>query len=280
MARPLRCQFPGALYHITARGNARATIFHGSYDYEAFLELVEIVVGRYSWCCHAYCLMGNHYHLLVETREATLCAGMRHLNGLYAQGFNRRHGREGHVFQGRFKAILVEGEGHLLRLARYIFRNPVRARLCVRPADWPWSSYRAMLGAPFPSCLTTSWLLECFGRDEVRARAALRRFVECEGEEDPWRELRGELFLGSDRFAMEAAAGSHSREVPRRQRQPVRPSLGELLTTGCGEEIALAHQDYGFRLNEIAAQLGIHYATAGRRLRAWEEGRRMLQRKT
>jgi putative transposase len=280
MARPLRCQFPGALYHITSRGNARATIFHGRYDCEVFLDLVEIVVRRYSWSCHAYCLMGNHYHLLVETREATLCAGMRHLNGLYAQGFNRRHGRVGHVFQGRFKAILVEGEGHLLRLARYIFRNPVRAGLCASPADWPWSSYRAMLGAPAPRCLTVDWLLGCFGRDEACARDAMRRFVESEGVEDPWQELRGEVFLGSERFAMRAAVGTHSPEVPRRQRQPVRPALSKLLATGSGEEIAFAHQQHGFRLNEIAAQLGVHYATVGRRLRAWEKGRRVLQRKT
>src|SRR4030042_5793823 len=127
MARPLRIEFPGAVYHVTSRGNARQTIFIDDEDRGGFLDLLSIVVERFNWICHAYCLMGNHYHLLIETPDGNLSKGMRELNGIYTQHFNRRHGRVGHVFQGRFKAILVEKDSYLLELCRYIVLNPVRA---------------------------------------------------------------------------------------------------------------------------------------------------------
>jgi putative transposase len=284
VARPLRLQFPGALYHLTARGNARECIFRTHADYERFLAVLDQVVVRYGWRCHAYCLMGNHYHLLVETPRPNLAVGMRQLNGLYAQRFNRAHRRVGHVFQGRYSAVLVEKERHLLALSRYIVRNPVHAGLCRTPGEWPWSSYRATCGltaaSPF---LTSEWLLSCFHPQPARARGRYRRFVEQDGEVQPWEELRAGLYLGSEAFMAwaGASAGAHSSgEVPRGQRQPLRPSLAELLSVGRGEEIAFAHRRHGYRLNEIAAHLDVHYATVGRRLKAWEEGRPMSQRKT
>jgi REP element-mobilizing transposase RayT len=282
MARPLRLQFPGALYHLTARGNARERIFRTKADYEHFLGLLAQVVSRYGWICHAYCLLGNHYHLLAETPRANLAAGMRHLNGAYAQAFNRTHHRVGHVFQGRYSAVLVEKERHLLALSRYLALNPVRARLCTAPADWPWSSHRALCGLALgPTFLTSEWLLSCFDQDTVRARARYRRFVESNDDSVPWTELRAGLYLGSENFAVRASTGMQgASEVPRAQREPVRPQLADLLAGSGGEQIALAHRRHGYRLNEIAAYLGVHYATIGRRLRAWEEGRPMLQRKT
>jgi len=160
MARPLRIEFPGAVYHITSRGNALQDIYVDDADREAFLDVLTRVVERFHWLCHAYCLMGNHYHLLVETLEPTLSRGMRQLNGVYTQRFNRRHGRAGHLFGGRFKAILVEREAYLLELCRYVVLNPVRAGLVRAAKDWPWSSYRATAGlAEAPPFLTVDWIL-------------------------------------------------------------------------------------------------------------------------
>jgi REP-associated tyrosine transposase len=129
MARPLRIEFAGALYHVTARGNNREAIFLGAdeADREAFLEILGAICERFNWVCHAYCLMTNHYHLLIETPDANLSGGMRQLNGVYTQYVNRTHRRVSHLFQGRFKGILVEREGYLLELARYVVLNPVRA---------------------------------------------------------------------------------------------------------------------------------------------------------
>ncbi len=136
MARPLRLSYPGALYHVTARGNARQAIYTDDADRQIFLSVLEDVVARYHWLCHAYCLMDNHYHLLLETPEENLSAGMRQVNGVYTQRFNRRHGRVGHVFQGLVKAILVEPDRYLLELCRYVVLNPMRAGI-VRPGAGP-----------------------------------------------------------------------------------------------------------------------------------------------
>src|SRR5687767_13788050 len=137
MARPLRIEFAGALYHVTARGNARMPIFDDDADRRNFLSVLEQVLDRSGWLLHAYCLMGNHYHLMVETMQANLSAGMRQLNGVYTQRFNRRHERVGHLFQGRFKAILVERDSYLLELCRYVVLNPVRAGMVKRVQDYP-----------------------------------------------------------------------------------------------------------------------------------------------
>lgn len=130
MARPLRIEYPGAVYHLTSRGNRQEAIFQDDEDRYGFLDIFGKTVRRYNWICHAYCLMDNHYHLLVETPDGNLSLGMRQLNGLFTQLINRRHGKVGHVFQGRFKSILVEKEAHLLELCRYVVLNPVRAKLC------------------------------------------------------------------------------------------------------------------------------------------------------
>jgi putative transposase len=160
VARPLRIQFPGALYHVTARGNGRQAIYWDENDCNSFLGILARAVSRFAWLCHAFCLMGNHYHLLIETPRPNLAQGMRDLNGTYAQDFNNRHGQVGHLFQGRYGAILVQKESHLLELSRYIVRNPVHAGLCAHPADWPWTSYLATAGLhPRPAFLTTDWLL-------------------------------------------------------------------------------------------------------------------------
>ena len=143
MARPLRIEYEGAVYHVTSRGNGRQSIFCVDSDREAFLEVLSDTVRRFGWICHAYCLMTNHYHLLLETPEANLSRGMRHLNGVYTQAFNRRHMRSGHVMQGRFKGIVVEKESHLLELVRYVVLNPVRAKTVRSAKDWPGAGVRS-----------------------------------------------------------------------------------------------------------------------------------------
>lgn len=154
VARQLRHEYPGAVYHVTSRGNARGAVFLDEGDRGGFLELLARVGASCAWVCHAYCLMGNHYHLVLETPRPNLSLGMRRLNSAYAQSFNARHGRVGHVFQGRYKAILLEKEAHLLEVCRYVVLNPVRARLVAGAAEWRWSSFRATAGqAPPPPSL-------------------------------------------------------------------------------------------------------------------------------
>ena len=146
MARPLRIEFEGALYHVMARGNARADIFLDDEDRQAFVDNLGRVCRRFDWRIWAWCQMSNHYHLLVETLRPTLSKGMREVNGVYTQGFNVRHGRVGHVLQGRYKSVLVEKDTHLVELSRYVVLNPVRAGMTETAGDWPWSGYRAVMG--------------------------------------------------------------------------------------------------------------------------------------
>src|SRR5512142_907392 len=129
MARPLRLEFAGALYHVTSRGDGQEDVFTSDNDRAVFLDVLGQVCERFNWTVHAYCLMGNHYHLVLETPDGNLAKGMRQLNGVYTQRFNRQHKRVGHVFQGRYKAILEQKESYLLELARYVVLNPVRARM-------------------------------------------------------------------------------------------------------------------------------------------------------
>ena len=142
MARPLRIEYDGALYHITSRGNERKAIFRDDEDRKNFLDNLLKVDERFNWICHAYCLMNNHYHLIIETPDGNLSGGMRQLNGIYTQYFNRRHKRAGHIFQGRYKAVLIEKESYLLEVSRYVVLNPVRAKAVETPEDWQWSSYK------------------------------------------------------------------------------------------------------------------------------------------
>ena len=169
MARPLRLEFAGALYHVTSRGDRREDIYEDDEDRVAFLNVLASVARRFNWLVHAYCLMSNHYHLLIETPDGNLSQGMRQLNGVYTQYSNRRHRRVGHLFQGRYKAILVQKESYLLEVACYIVLNPVRAGMVRSAGDWPWSSYRATAGREaIPEWLTTDWVLSAFGTQCAR----------------------------------------------------------------------------------------------------------------
>ena len=157
MARQLRLEYEHALYHITARGSARESIYRVIEDRNQFIRLLAREVTQQGWYCYAYCLMDNHYHLLIETPEANLSSGMRRLNGVYTQAFNRRHQRVGHVLQGRYKSILVDKDSYFLELCRYIVLNPVRAGMVKSPRDFRWSSYRDTVGLRRPP----DWLSIC-----------------------------------------------------------------------------------------------------------------------
>ena len=273
MTRPLRVEFPGAVYHVTSRGDGREAIFVDDRDRRLFLEVIGHVLARFGWRCHAYCLMGNHYHLLIETPEANLTRGMRQLNGVYTQRFNRRHGRVGHVFQGRYKAIVVQKDGHLLELCRYVVLNPVRAGLVKSVRGWSWSSYRVTMGqSREPLWVTTDWVLAQFGRQRAAAIREYQQFVAEGIGQQPWAEVVGQLYYGDDQFVRSVAKPTLNPEVPRRQRQPVRPSLQQLVTEATPDAIGCAYREYGYRLAEIAQHLGVHYATVSRRLKQFEQG--------
>jgi len=236
MGRPLRLEYPGAVWHVTCRGNERKAIFRDEEDRLQFLGTLGRVVAMFRWKLHAYVLMGNHFHLLVETPEPNLSRGMRQLNGIYTQRFNRRHGRAGHLLQGRFKGILVEKESHLLELGRYVVMNPVRAGLVRAAREWPWSSHRATAGiVKGPEWLETAATLELFGGSKARSLAAYRAFV---GEGmasnyEPWKAVRNQLVLGSEAFARQVGRRRGSpaspREIPKKQRNLGRPQIGEIL---------------------------------------------------
>lgn len=285
MARPLRIEFPGAVYHVTSRGNARQAIFIDDEDRGRFFNVLSIVVERFNWLCHAYCLMGNHYHLLIETLNGNLSKGMRELNGVYTQGFNRRHRQVGHLFQGRYKAIIVEKDNHLLSLCRYVVLNPVRVGLVKRPEQWRWSSYKATIGlGKRPSFLTVDWILSQFGGRKRVAMEKYKRFVmEGVDKESPWETLRGQIFWGTDEFIQQLSGlldeKGNIEEVPRLQRYVARPLLSELFkgkkVKGRKAEdkaIYAAYVRYGYTMKEIAEHLGFHYATISRAIKQVEQG--------
>ena len=202
MVRPLRLEFDGALYHVTSRGDRREDIYEDNFDRASFLTLFSDVCDRHNWVCHSYCLMSNHYHLLIETPDGNLSKGMRQLNGVYSQIYNCRHNLVGHVFQGRFHAILVEKEAHLKELARYVVLNPVRAKMIENVGHWHWSSYRAMIAkASKPAWLETDWLLSTFHSNRKQAIQAFIKFVAAgKGVPSPFASRKNTLILGSDEF--------------------------------------------------------------------------------
>jgi REP-associated tyrosine transposase len=272
MARPLRLEFAGALYHVTSRGDGQEDVFTDDPDRAAFLEVLGQVCARYNWTVHAYCLMGNHYHLVIETPDGNLAKGMRQLNGVYTQRFNRAHQRVGHVFQGRYKAILVQKESYLLELARYVVLNPVRARMVRSAQAWAWSSYRATAGrADRAVWLHTDWILSAFARQKGRAIERYRAFVaEGKDQPSPWEKLRNAIFLGDDAFVermqSELDVGKDLREIPARQRRPVPKPLPHFASRAKTRDAAIvaAYSSGGYSMKEIGDHFGLHYSYVSR----------------
>ena len=266
-------------------------------DRDEFVRVLAKTVTDCRWKLHSWVLMSNHFHLVLETPEPNLSHGMRQLNGITTQRFNRRHGRTGHLYQGRFHGILVQKERHLLELCRYVALNPVRAGLTARPEEWAWSSYRATVGLdPPPSWLDVEGVLSPFG---PAARSARQRFVAfvldgLGGVPSPWAELRGQIYLGSESFGKEvrrrARPAARSVEVPRAQRSPFRPSLRQLAEAvvrdftldakdlkdrrqGEARKVLshLARTEVGASLAEVASVLGVTPWAASSLARRGEE---------
>lgn len=276
MARPLRIEFAGALYHVTSRGNEKNAIYQDDGDREQFLETLTEVCTRFNWIIHAYCLMDNHYHLLVETPESNLSLGMRQLNGVYTQRYNRKHGRVGHVFQGRFKSIIVQKESYLLELARYIVLNPVRAKMVRTARQWPWSSYRATVGLASPTGgLNTDWLLAGFAKRKSVAIERYKAFVaEGKKQSSPWETLTNQVFLGTEQFIKDVKKHiPHDKdlsEISSSQKRPLAKPLSyyESQTKSRDEAICAAFESGGYSMKQIGDYFGLHYSTISRIVKA------------
>ena len=224
MVRPLRIAYAGALYHVTSRGDRREVIALDDKDRALFLTVLAEALHRFDAMVLAYCLMGNHYHLLLQTHAANLSRLMRHLNGVYTQVFNRRHALVGHLFQGRFKAILVDSDAYLLQVCRYVDLNPVRANMVTEPELYAWSSYRALAGlAGAPDWLDVKQVLEHIAPGTT-ARAAAKRYVAfvLQGRDEPlWDELRQQIYLGDDMFVQRMQEKTEPGSDPRQSRHGV-----------------------------------------------------------
>ena len=234
MARPLRIQYPGAMYHIISRGIGRMTIFHNEKDWKKFTHFMERVIKKYNWNCHAYCLMGTHYHILLETPDANLVPGMKQLNQFYSQFYNWKYHRVGPVLQGRYKSWLVEKGEKFLDNSRYIVNNPVNAKMVQHPSEWPYSSFRATRGLEkVPGFLETDFLLKHFSSSRKKAQTMYEDFVLAGiGAESPLKEAKNQIFLGSDSFIAEAMKHVNETDelnnVPKVQKYANRPTLEDI----------------------------------------------------
>ena len=271
-----------------ARGNARMAIFLDADDYQRFVEALVDVADVYALTCIAYCLMPNHYHLVLETARANLSLAMRQLNGTYAQAWNRRYDRVGHVFQGRFKGQVIDSDPYLRDVCRYVALNPVRSGLVSHARDWPWSSYSGTVSNVTREPLVPARLLEQFARDPADARRRYATFVEA-----PEPRLstsaagsavglaQDAAFIGREDFPRRFGSELRSApaEVPARVRRADRPTLDELFGEVSdrqvrNQRIVVARREHGYRLRELGDFLGMHYARVSKIVRAERSGRR------
>lgn len=271
MARPLRIEFSGAIYHIASRGNAKTDIYFDDHDRKVFLNILKKVNIRYNWLCHAYCLMNNHYHLLIETLDSNLSKGMRQLNGVYAQFINKKYNKVGHIFQGRYKAIIIQKGNHLLEACRYIALNPVRSNIAKRPEDWQWSSYRDTIGPESShGCLTTNWILAQFGSRKNIAQQRYAKFVnEMTNSFDSY--INGQVIIGDEGFRKQfddfLSHYKHIKEFTKKQRFNNKPSLNKLFSKKTSNKSNRKHmvleaiEIHGYSQKQIADYLNLHYST-------------------
>ena len=275
ISRPLRIEFPGAVYHVTSRGDRRELIYRSDDDRILHLAILAQAMNRFDAQLLAYCLMGNHFHLVLHTRRANLSRLMRHVNGVYTQSFNRRHGLAGHVFQGRYKALFVEHEAYLLEVARYVVLNPVRAAMVRAAVDWPWSSYRDTAGhRSAPAWLATEAILSQFATRQRAAVTAYRAFVAAgKGQPSPWSALKNELYLGSEQFVhdllLRLDERTPLRDIPQAQRRPIARALEAYTREHLGRDAAMvaAYRSGNYTLQQIGEHFGLHYSRVSRIVR-------------
>lgn len=277
MGRPLRIEYPGAYYHVTSRGNEQKDVFKSRRDREKFLSYLESATERYGAAVHAYCMMSNHYHLLLETPSGNLSQIMRHINGAYTNYFNTKRKRAGHLFQGRYKAILVDKDAYALELTRYIHLNPVRAGMAERPEEYNWSSYRSYIGlVEKPMWLQSTDLLGQFSKDKRKQHEKYKSFVEelhGKDKKSPLDGTIGSAILGDQWFVAEIET-THIEgkrcdcDIPDLRRITSRWSLDAVLESVRGTfkedsslakkvSIYLCHRYSGARLKEIGEKFGI-----------------------
>ncbi|MAD76363.1 MAG: addiction module toxin RelE [Rheinheimera sp.] len=271
MARPLRLEFDGAFYHVTSRGNSRHNIYFEQVDYQQFLDILGKVCQRHNWRIHAYCLMTNHYHLLVETPEGNLSAGMQQLNGVYTQHVNRRYQRCGHIFQGRFKSILVDTDVYYKALVRYVLQNPLRAEMVEQLADYDWSSYQATIGKdPAPEWLVVNDVLAHFSSDSANATAAFDTFCQQADETCIWGKLTNQVFLGDEAFTKKQLAKlpgiEATTDIPQAQRRPSALPLENYQQqyTNRNDAILAAHLSGAFSMTQLAKYFKVHVSTVSK----------------
>jgi len=272
MARPLRIELEGSFYHITSRGNEKKPIFLDDQDRIELYALLSKAHKRYGFIFHAHCLMGNHYHLLIETPLKNLSIGMRQINGEYAQRFNRKYHREGHLFQDRFKSIVIEQERYFLVLARYIVLNPVRACIVDSPEKWKWSSFSETAGLKQEEEFSTSELiLSQFSTYYDKARIQYQKYIlEGIGEESPLRKVKGGFILGENPFTekiMRQISPQNKIDVEynKKSRTAWKPSLDEIFSNhGRNEGITIAVNRHQYCLKEVGQYLGLHFSTISR----------------
>jgi REP element-mobilizing transposase RayT len=268
MARPPRIEFSGALYHVSARGRDGSRVFLEPEDARRFIDFLGQVCGRFDWAVYAYCLLPGQAQLVIETRRPTLTEGMRRLSGRYVQAFNRRHGRRGPLFQGRFKAVLVDREPYLRQVCCAVLNAPVVAGLADQARAWRWSSCGAVLRRRTPDWLARDALLALFGAEPEAARAALADGLGGPAAAgDPWRARQAQIFLGSAGFIEAALAeGAKSRaEAP--PRQPIAWFAGHYRDRY--EAMARAHLEGGYGQPDVARHFGVHYSTVSRAADRW-----------
>ena len=279
MARPLRIEFPGAVYHVTSRGDRQELIFRSDCDRQLLLDVVDQAMARLDAEVLAFCLMGNHYHFVMRTRQPNLSRVMRHINGQYTQAYNRRHDLIGHLFQGRFHAILIDSDAYLIEVCRYVELNPVRAKLVDEPSQWHWSSYRAHIGMELgrPWLATRHLHGQLLGREvtsveDQRHAAHLYAATVADGVGiDPWSgKLRGEIFLGDEAFVAEMQArASRQRmgcaEINKSQRTDSRELAYWMAADRSRQEsFRLAYSVGGLTMGEIARRAGLSLSSVSR----------------
>ncbi|MCH7741241.1 MAG: transposase [Proteobacteria bacterium] len=275
MSRPVRIEFPGACYHVTSKGTKGRTVFKGKEDRAVFLNVLENVIRRFGWLLHSYVLMDDHYHLVVEVPEANLSKGMRQLNGVYTQHFNRKHDEEGPIFHGRFKSVLFEKKEYLLPLCRHVVLNPVRKGSPAVLKNYRWSSHRATAGdIGKPDYLCPDSVLGFFGKREKENQRKYREYVKDGiGVESPLNQRSFQVLLGSPRFLSEMQPILNGEKMAKRgpKRAKRRRSLNAMfknIAAGTrverNELIRRAHVDYSYTLMEIGEHIGLHYTTVSK----------------
>ena len=278
MARPIRIEFAGALYHVTSRGGLREDIYLEDADRELFLATLGETCQRCNWRVHAYCLMSNHYHLLIETPDSNLSKGMRQLNGVYTQRFNRKNQRVGHVFQGRYKAIIVQKDRYLLELSRYIVLNPIRVNMVKNIHDWSWSNFKAAIGqVEGEKWLATDWLLAQFGKNTKQAISSYIQFVlEGINKPKPWEDIKHQVYLGDEQFIQQfkELSDNHRKlaEIAKTQRIPLGDSLARYKKRYFKRDEAMvnAYLSGFYSMKEIGDFFHVHNVTVSRAIRKFE----------